>query len=749
MKQHDDDAVPSEVPRPRRRGTASRPAWPFPSGSLAPQGGGGSGSERGAEPAAPADPIPTPAPTERARTGRTRADRTPTRWPPVFVLVAGTFALHACGGGGGDGGSPAAPAKPPTAQAASVSLDVLGAAASTVSGKVNASDPQGLALTYTVSSAPSAGAVTVDARSGAFSYTVAGHPSAGQDSFTVSVSNGQAAAVNAVVTVQLNTDPLLAHQWHIRNVGTSAFSTVLPVAGNDMNVAGAWAAGYSGKGIKVGVVDTGLEAAHEDLAANVDVANSFNFLTQANDPTLAASISGHDHGTQVTGIIGSLAFNGKGGRGVAYNARLRGYNLIGNYSGTNYAASMGGMAISADNAIFNASFGRSTPSLPPMDQFIVNANAHLNTLRGGLGAILVNAAGNAFEQVDDERPQLCANANRYGVSCGDPAQDTRLGGTTPIIVGALTADGKRSSYSTTGSSLWVSAPGGEYGFDAAYFDVSGFSPTATRPAIVSTARSGCVHRDNAPGVGNALVTGNNRLALNCQYTAQMNGTSSAAPNTSATIALMLEANPRLTARDVKFILAKTARRVDPGWAGVTATDIIAGSRVTLEQGWVRNAAGHWYSNWYGFGAVDTAAAVEMAKGYTTTLPAAQTTNFYETEARAGVTVPSLSTSGYVITATVSEPFTTVEQVIVFPNLEAVPALSCLQIEVASPSGTKSILLHAASGFAQTSVSGARILSNAFYGERVNGAWKITYLNFCSGQARFSATLPQRFLFVGR
>jgi len=45
----------------------------------------------------------------------------------------------------------------------------------------------------------------------------------------------------------------------------------------------------SRKGIKVGVADTGLEAAHEDLAANVDLGNSFNFLTGLNDPSRAPS----------------------------------------------------------------------------------------------------------------------------------------------------------------------------------------------------------------------------------------------------------------------------------------------------------------------------------------------------------------------------------------------------------------------------------------------------------------------------
>ena len=669
----------------------------------------------------------------------------------LTLATATAFVLAGCGGGGGSS-EPATPAKPPVAQAGSASLNVLGAAPSSVSGNVVASDPQGLALTYTVATQPSVGTVSIDSKSGAFTYSLAGDTTSSQDSFTVSVSNGQASSVNAVVTVQLNTDPLLVNQWHIRNVGASAFSTTLPVAGNDMNVAGAWAAGYSGKGIKVGVVDSGLEIAHEDLAANVDTANSFNFLTGGSDPTPAANLVGKDHGTQVTGIIGAAAFNGKGGRGVAYNARLRGYNLIAPsaYSVANYAKAMGGMATSADNAIFNASFGDPSPSLAPFDQAIVSANANLNSLRGGLGAILVNAAGNAFLGFGEADDLLrCSNANAYGVSCGDPAQDTRLGGVTPIIVGAVNAEGKRSSYSTTGSSLWVSAPGGEYGFDSTYFDTSKYPTSAVKPAIVTTARSGCVNRSSAPGVANALVTGNNRLALNCQYTAQMNGTSSAAPNTSATIALMLEANPKLTTRDVKFILAKTAKRVDPGLASVTATDLVPGATVTLEQGWVRNGAGNWFSNWYGFGAVDASAAVAMAKSYASYLPAMKTTDFYSTTPRAGVTVPARSASGLVIPATVNEPFTTVEQVIVFPNLEATPALSCNQIEVVSPAGTKSILLHAANGFAQPSVASTRILSNAFYGEPVNGTWKFTYFNFCTGQTLLSATQPQSFLFIGR
>ena len=47
----------------------------------------------------------------------------------------------------------------------------------------------------------------------------------------------------------------------------------------------------------------------------------------------------------------------------------------------------------------------------------------------------------------------------------------------------------------------------------------------------------------------------------------MNGTSSATPVTSGSLALILEANPNLTWRDVKYIIAKTATKVDPEFAG--------------------------------------------------------------------------------------------------------------------------------------------------------------------------------------
>jgi subtilisin family serine protease len=678
----------------------------------------------------------------------------------LYIVSAWAITLGACGGGGG--GSPPPPPAPPVVQATAKSVNVLGVAPTSSQGMVSATDPQGLTLTYSITTPPTVGNAMVNANTGAFTYTVPGFTTVASDSFIVTVTNGSASA-KGTVTIALNDDPLLVNEWHIQNTGQNAFSTTLPVPGNDMNVTGAWTAGYSGKGIKVGVVDTGLEAAHEDLQANVDLSHSYNFLTGTNDPT--PSVAGEDHGTQVSGIIGAVAFNGKGGRGVAYNSTLRGYNLIapGAFSVANMATAMGSAPVSADNDLFNASFGADPTALPTFSGAYQSITGTAMTLRNGLGAAIVNAAGNDFGDFESTPGQYCSIAQQYAVSCGDPASDERRGGYYPIIVGAINAAGVHSSYSSTGSSLWISAPGGEYGLDSNYVPAALFAMLTDpgddiMPAITTTAHSGCANAQNPfnqamPVPLNALDDlGSNSLAASCQYTATMNGTSSATPNTSAVVAMMLEANPKLSVRDIKYILAKTAKHIDPSFAGISSNSVIAGSTIVLEQGWVTNAAGYSFSNRYGFGAVDAAAAVTMAKSYTAYLPPVQnSTGNYMFVAAAPALIPPQSATGGFIPYAVSEAFQTVEFAVVFVNVASTPGLQCNQIELTAPSGTKSILLHAANGFTNSAIVNTRFESNAFYGEPVNGTWTLRFLDFCAASGtstNLSTTQPQTLLFAG-
>ncbi|TMP77890.1 peptidase S8, partial [Pseudoalteromonas ruthenica] len=117
-----------------------------------------------------------------------------------------------------------------------------------------------------------------------------------------------------------------------------------------------------------------------------------------------------------------------------------------------------------------------------------------------------------------------------------------------LVVSALNADGKLSSYSSVGANVFLSAPGGEYGQD--------------RPAMVTVDLTGCDKGSNVSGAHKNALHGGAELDPNCDYRGTMNGTSSAAPNASGAIATVMSANPALDARTVRHILASTARKTD-------------------------------------------------------------------------------------------------------------------------------------------------------------------------------------------
>jgi len=103
----------------------------------------------------------------------------------------------------------------------------------------------------------------------------------------------------------------------------------------------------------------------------------------------------------------------------------------------------------------------------------------------------------------------------------------------------------------------------------------------------------------------------------------------------------------------------------------------------------------------------------------------------------------------------SQNFNTAEEVILLTNLTSTSALSCNQFELTSPSGTKSILLHAANGYSsdgvnyQSTINNARLLSNAFYGESAGGNWTLRFLNFCSGgTTTFASSDTQTLTIIG-
>lgn len=469
-------------------------------------------------------------------------------------------------------------------------------------------------------------------------------------------------------------DPLAALAWHLNNTGpeqlVSAIDNSDAVAGIDANVASVHqdGRGITGKGVTIAIVDSGLETGHEDLRANVLAGKSFNFLTRQTDPSPPTSRTDPergDHGTGVAGVAAAKGWNHLGSRGLAPNASLVGYAPLELLNGIAEILSFGGAAELAgdldgdDLALFNTFGNRSDgvdifnysagadyasplqdPTAP--NEPTVAAESGTRTLRGGKGAVYLQAAGNQFIQslgaymqsgaalaihcvesfkADGILAQFSNAAS--GHSCLNTNYEPQ-GQPYFMRVAAIAANGKASSYSTAGASNWITGFGGESGI--------------SKPAIVSTDDSGCSLGANSTAYQTwltarvpALVGQFNKLLANlfgrspndpnCNYTGTMNGTSAATPSLAGIVALVLEVNPALNWLDVKYILAKTARKVDAGIAAgaqaVTYTPSGASHALTLSDPWVSNQGGFHFQSRYGFGLVDSAAAVAMAKAYVT------------------------------------------------------------------------------------------------------------------------------------
>ncbi len=336
------------------------------------------------------------------------------------------------------------------------------------------------------------------------------------------------------VTLPFN-DPLLASQWYLVGENPQANINVLPV----------WPQ-FTGKGVTIAVVDQGMEYTNKDIAPNYVPGLSYDFLDADNDPRPEGISEGH--ATSVATIAAGAANNGYGTVGAAPGAnitsiRYLGESALGFDSGT-------AITFGLDQVdIYNHSWGRGDNWLD-LARFVAGEPEAIQKAitegRGGKGAVLVMSAGND----------------------GDSGENTNYSSWTAdrriIVVSATTSTGVYGEYSAKGASVFVSAPGGMGGNGGISF-----------PA------------DDVSGLRGYSYTD---LSNDNNY-----GTSYSAPLVSGVVALMLEANADLTWRDVKHILAKSARKIDADNAS-----------------WQVNGAGVAFSEELGFGMVDAAAAVELA-----------------------------------------------------------------------------------------------------------------------------------------
>jgi len=230
-------------------------------------------------------------------------------------------------------------------------------------------------------------------------------------------------------TAAASNDPYFPEQWALDRISAPA----------------AWSL-TTGSGIRIGVVDTGIDLQHEDLATKVVASTS---CVGAGDFETACNGSAQDdqgHGTHVSGIAAAVKDNGKGVAGVAPGAQLVVAKVLSTTGTGNGSDVIAGIKWVVDHGakIVNLSLG--DPAQP------INALISENELTEGVnyawgkGAIPVIAAGNS-------------NAAGLGLEGGS------YGDLNAVIVGATGPDDKPSSYSTsTGGAKWaIAAPGGAGG----------------------------------------------------------------------------------------------------------------------------------------------------------------------------------------------------------------------------------------------------------------------------------------------
>ena len=574
-------------------------------------------------------------------------------------------------------------------------------------------------MVYTIETTAVLGTVTLtDADTGTFRYQTA-ETESGSDSFSYRVNDGLRDSEVSTIRLSLRTDPLYRYQWHLDNTGQTNFASSAATAGEDLNVARVIATGYTGDGVIVAVVDDGLEIGHEDLVDNVVPDGSYDFVDADLDPTNADL--GGSHGTSVAGIIAARGWNDIGVLGVAPRASLVGLNFLESQSTDDFIVSFGGDARTADVDIFNFSAGVYLRNFVEMDCFRKTAiETNIPALRDGKGAVLIKAAGNTFRGglSDVDRSaylQYCGT----DLSCHDAITDYFHRLPEILVIGALAADGQKASYSSPTSAMWVSGFGGQGGRHMLY---SGGTRESLEPAIMTADRSTCdggYAGTNSPlsQVYNAFEDHTAPHAENpdCNYTSIFNGTSSAAPAVAGVVALMLERNPNLTYRDVKHILAATARQVDTGFSP-RALDGVTYYR------WLTNGAGYPFHNFYGFGAVDAEAAMDMAGTFTADSFAAQN----RTQAGDLLSTLSVTLDEGVVKSYSQQVATagTVEFVRVDLNVEASAAnFNSLGVRLESPSGTVVTLLQPHTALLMSPSSGVvELAASAFYGEEAAGNW---------------------------
>ncbi|WP_307037230.1 S8 family peptidase [Streptomyces canus] len=174
----------------------------------------------------------------------------------------------------------------------------------------------------------------------------------------------------------------IAHVW-LDGVRKASLDKSVPQIGAPK----AWAAGYDGKGVKIAVLDTGVDATHPDLKDQVIDAKNFSAAADATDH--------FGHGTHVASIAaGTGAKSGGKFKGVAPGAKILNGKVLDDFGSGDDSGILAGMewAVAQGADVVNLSLGgMDTPEVDPLE-------AAVNKFSAEKGTLFAIAAGNSGPQ---------------------------------------------------------------------------------------------------------------------------------------------------------------------------------------------------------------------------------------------------------------------------------------------------------------------------------------------------------------
>ena len=302
-------------------------------------------------------------------------------------------------------------------------------------------------------------------------------------------------AVDEVQKVTAFVDPTyLSSQWGLTAISASSINLAT-----------------SGDGIKVAVIDTGVDVSNPDLSSG-QVLNGIEYLTNASYSSCAGGTGNgksdlNGHGTHVAGII---AAGGIGIRGVTPAVDILPVRVLNQFGIGNSTDVACGIKWATDNGakVINMSLG-STSQSASVTAAVAYAISNNVTV--------VAASGNNANSV------LNTNATNY------PAGDVGV-----IGVGATNPDGTWASFSTFGPSVDVAAPG---------------------VGIISTCSAPYASTGSGDSFRQTACTTSDSYGSNYQ---SLDGTSMASPHVAAVAAFILSQYPSLTPAQVQEILQATS-----------------------------------------------------------------------------------------------------------------------------------------------------------------------------------------------